>query len=339
VDNSLTVRKVNRAALAMLCSEEIEVVGRKLTELPGIAALAEVISAALAKREPVDRRELEVRLGESDMPVGVSVSFMTGPGGEIQGAVANFRDLSQVNKLREQVKRQEHLAALGEMAAGVAHEIRNPLNSIRGFAQLLTERLGRAPEGGAPPQESEYLHIIVEEVDRMNGIVQDLLDFARQRQITMAKVSVEEVLRSVLTSVRHDAAELSMEVVEEIEAGLPQAYGNADKLHQVFVNVCRNALQAMSSGGRLTVRARSVGGEAGGAPELAVSFSDSGPGIPETILPRIFDPFFTTKDVGTGLGLPICAKIIEAHSGRIEVDSPPGKGATFTVILPAPPGA
>jgi signal transduction histidine kinase len=229
------------------------------------------------------------------------------------------------------------MATLGQMAAGVAHEIRNPLNSIRGFAQLLAERAGPAPEPGAPSQEAEYLRIIVEEVDRMNGIVQDLLDFARQRQITMTRVSVEEVLRAVLVQVRREAGELNMEVAEEIEPGMPPAYGNGDKLHQVFVNVCRNALQAMSAGGRLTVRARATAGASGGGRELEVGFTDTGPGIPESILPRIFDPFFTTKDVGTGLGLPICAKIVEAHSGRIEVDSPPGKGATFRVVLPAAP--
>jgi signal transduction histidine kinase len=153
----------------------------------------------------------------------------------------------------------------------------------------------------------------------------------------MAKVPIDEALRPVLAQARRDAEQLGMSIEEELDPGLPQLYGNGNKLHQVFMNICRNALQAMGAGGRLSVRARRAAPPGGGGPrEVAISFTDTGPGIPESIMPRIFDPFFTTKDVGTGLGLAISAKIIEAHGGRIEVDSPPGKGATFTVILPAP---
>ncbi|MHC4917068.1 MAG: ATP-binding protein [Planctomycetota bacterium] len=340
VDNDLTVRKVNRAALNLLGVEEMDVSGRSMTELPGTAEIADAVRKALEEKRPVDRGEVELRAGQTNTPVGLSISFLTDPRGNIQGAVANFRDLSQVKRLAEQIKRQEHLASLGEMAAGVAHEIRNPLNSIRGFAQLLGERAGppkEAPADEKPPQDLEYLNIIVEEVDRMNGIVQDLLDFARQRQITMSPLSVEEVLRSVLKQVAQEAEALDMEVVDDISADLPRTYGNSDKLRQVFMNVCRNALQAMSAGGKLTVRARLVTpGRDDGPKELAIEFEDTGTGIPESAITKVFDPFFTTKDVGTGLGLAICAKIAEAHSGRLEVESPPGKGATFTVFLPAP---
>jgi PAS domain S-box-containing protein len=340
VDNRLKIRKVNRAALQMLGVEEMDVSGRVLAELPGAAMIADAVRRALDDGQPVDRGEVELRIGESNLPVGLSVSFMTDSQGEVQGAVANFRDLSQVKRLAEQVKRQEHLASLGEMAAGVAHEIRNPLNSIRGFAQLLEEQLRPPKDAGAgqePPKESQYLNIIVEEVDRMNGIVQDLLDFARQRQITMSRLSVEEVLRSVLRQVGQEAGELEMKIVEEISPDLPRTYGNSDKLHQVFMNICRNALQAMSAGGTLTVRGRTVTpGREDGPREVCIEFEDTGTGIPEAAITKVFDPFFTTKDVGTGLGLAICAKIVEAHSGRLEVASPPGKGATFTVFLPAP---
>jgi signal transduction histidine kinase len=333
VDSDLAVRKVNQAALRMLESEEMEVVGRRLDAIPGVAEMAAVMRKALDKKTPVDRAEVEIRLGEKGRPVGLSVSFMCGHGGEIQGAVANFRDLSMVRKLAEQVKRQEQLAALGEMAAGVAHEIRNPLNSIRGFAQLMAE--GGDSSAG---KEADFLRIIIEEVDRMNGIVQDLLDFARQRQMTMTRLALGDLLDGVLTQVRGEAGGLGIEVAARVDPDLPRAYGNGDKLRQVFLNICRNALQAMGSGGRLTVVAalEAPAREGDGPRELRVSFSDTGPGIPAEILPRIFDPFFTTKDVGTGLGLAISAKVVHAHSGRIEVESPPGTGATFTVFLPAP---
>jgi len=338
VDKDLVVRKVNRAALSMLDGEEMEIVGRGLDDLPGISGISRVVRDALESGTAVDRSEVEVTLGQQELPVGLSVSFMTDHSGNLEGAVANFRDLSQVKKLAEQVKRQEHLAALGEMAAGVAHEIRNPLNSIRGFAQLLGERFGKPQEQSEEPlKEGEYLGIIVEEVDRMNGIVQDLLDFSRQRQMTMTRMSVMDALRAVLMQVRHEAGELDMQIVEEFKNELPLTYGNGDKLRQVFLNVCRNALQAMRPGGRLTVGTEILTpGREDGPREILISFSDTGSGMPEETLKKIFDPFFTTKDVGTGLGLAICAKIISAHGGRIEVDSKPEVGTTFGIVLPAP---
>jgi signal transduction histidine kinase len=169
----------------------------------------------------------------------------------------------------------------------------------------------------------------------MNGIVQDLLDFARQRQMTMIRLSVGEVLSSVLKQIRQESEELGVEIVEEADPSLPRAYGNGDKLRQVFFNISRNALQAMSSGGKLTVKTRLVEPDRGKEPrEIAISFTDTGPGIPDSDIARVFDPFFTTKDVGTGLGLAICAKIVQDHGGRIEVQSSPGQGATFTVHLP-----
>jgi PAS domain S-box-containing protein len=345
VDDKLAVRKVNRAALRMLEGEEMEIVGRAIDELPGIAGIAKVVKEALESGKPVDRSEVEVNLGERGLPVGLSVSFMTGYNGELQGAVANFRDLSQVKKLQDQIKRKEQLAALGEMAAGVAHEIRNPLNSIRGFAQLLGERVGAmagssGEEGTAakePPQEAEYVKIIVEEVDRMNGIVQDLLDFSRQRQMTMTRLSVEDTLKAVLRQVRPEAGELDMEVVEEFDPDLPLTYGSGDKLRQVFLNISRNAIQAMRPGGRLTVKTELlIPGREDGPREIVISFTDTGSGISEEAQKKIFDPFFTTRDVGTGLGLAICAKIAASHNGRIEVESEVDVGTTFKVVLPAP---
>jgi PAS domain S-box-containing protein len=345
-DAELAIGKVNKAALELLGAEEMELAGRKLTGLPGLEELAAAVRGALAERRAVERVEITLRVRERPVPAELSVSFLIDHTGKVVGAVANFRDLSQIRKLAEQVKRQEQLAALGEMAAGVAHEIRNPLSSIRGFAQLLAERLGPAaaaqPSPGAPapagPPPGECLQIIVEEVDRMNGIVQDLLDFARQRQLSMARLSVAEVLGSVLEMLAAEAGALGVELVAEIDPALPQTYGNEAKLRQVFLNIARNALEAMAAGGgRLRVSAALAGSAAeAGRQELAVSFRDSGPGIAPEVLPRIFDPFFTTKDVGTGLGLAISAKIADAHGGRIEVQSQPGQGATFTVFLPAP---
>jgi two-component system, sporulation sensor kinase E len=343
---ALVVGKANRAALEFLGLEEMELIGQKLSALPALAEMARAVQGALAESRPVENAEISVRVGDRQAPVELSVGFMTDPSGRTSGVVVNFRDLSQIRKLAEQVKRQEHLASLGEMAAGVAHEIRNPLSSIRGFAQIMAEPLRRAAGagggGGSPgPSAAECMQIIIEEVDRMNGIVQDLLDFARQRQLTMSKISLGEVLGSVLGQLSGEAVGLGVIVTEEFDPDLPQAYGNEAKLRQVFLNVAKNALEAMagSPGGRLTVRTGQAPAAAAGGTdrqELFVAFQDTGPGIPREHLAKIFDPFFTTKDVGTGLGLAICAKIVDAHSGRLEVQSEPGQGATFTIFLPAP---
>ncbi len=358
-DTNLVIGKVNRAALELLGLEEIELTGHKLTELPALAELSAAVRSALDEGRPAENAEASLRLADREVPVELSAGFMTDHAGRIAGAVVSFRDLSQVRKLAEQVKRQQHLASLGEMAAGVAHEIRNPLSSIRGFAQLMSERLarqaasgGEAPAAGAPagagPSASECMQIIIEEVDRMNGIVQDLLDFARQRQLTMARIPLSEVVHSVLTQLAGEAGSLGIEVAEEAGEGLPQAYGNEAKLRQVFLNIAKNALEAMAGAGaggsgggegrarRLVVQTGLAPTAEAGRQELFVAFRDSGPGMSKDVLDRIFNPFFTTKDVGTGLGLAICAKIIDAHGGRIEVQSEPGMGATFTIFLPAP---
>ncbi|HOX05849.1 MAG TPA: ATP-binding protein [Planctomycetota bacterium] len=347
-DTGLVIGKVNRAALELLGLEEMELTGRKLDALPGLGEMAAAARRAMDEGQAVEHAEIEIRVGDRTVPAELSVGLMTHPSGRASGAVLSFRDLSQIRKLAEQVKRQEHLASLGEMAAGVAHEIRNPLSSIRGFAQIMSERLARESGGAGPaatgapgPSAAECMSIIIEEVDRMNGIVQDLLDFARQRQLTMARLALAEVSRSVLAQLAGEAATLGIAVTEEYEPGLPQAYGNEAKLRQVFLNVAKNALEAMAGagtgGGRLTVRTGQSPAPGGaGRQELFIAFQDTGPGMTREVLARIFDPFFTTKDVGTGLGLAICAKIIDAHGGRIEVQSEPGQGATFTIFLPAP---
>jgi len=329
VDRELVVGKTNEAALRLLEIEELELTGHKLAAVKGFGEMAALLAEVIGSGQPSERNEIVVERNGHETPLGISVSPLEDAAGRIIGAVANFRDLAEIKRLAAFVERSRRLAALGEMAAGVAHEVRNPLNSIRGFAQLL----GEEDPVRRDPKAAEYLGIIIEEVDRMNGIVSDLLDFARQRELTLARTDVASLLRALAGEMAPAARAARVEIVCEPATSLPPARANADKLKQVFLNVAKNGIEAMPKGGRLSIQAKVVPAAPGGE-EMAVAISDTGEGIAPAILPLIFNPFFTEKDRGTGLGLSICQKIVEAHGGRIEAASELGKGSTFTVYLP-----
>ena len=341
VDTTGRVLRINQATLTILEKEESALVGHTLGDDPDLAELHRVIQATLATGHPEDRYEVLVRASTKTIPLGLSTSVLADHTGKTIGVVANFRNLAGIRKLEEQVRRSQHLAALGQMAAGVAHEIRNPLNSIRGFAQLVQE--GAA----ADPKQAEYTQIILEEVDRMNRIVQDLLDFSRQRDLTLVPLSLPKLVTDLVRDMQSDAQDLKITLTSvEGERVLPNVFGNGDKLRQVFRNIILNAMQACKSGGKVSITYGLT--EAPAEPpktpeaearatrrEVTASIEDTGCGIDLAVISKIFDPFFTQKDSGTGLGLSISQKIIEQHGGRIDVRSEVGKGSTFTVFLPA----
>jgi signal transduction histidine kinase len=253
----------------------------------------------------------------------------------------------QNSKLYERMKERDRLAALGEMAAGLAHEIRNPLGAIKGAAQLLTPPAGDGAAGsdghGVPPEAREFLGIIVEEANRLNRVVSQFLDYARPYRGEPQPLDVNEVVRKTaqlvtpppLSSDAPDApppppVEVHLQLADE----LPRTRADAEQLRQVFLNLAINAVQAMPSGGKLTISTalRKPGRRA--MSMLEVRFRDTGVGIPAQELKNLFIPFYTTKDKGTGLGLPISQRIVENHGGTIEVRSRVGVGSTFTVVLP-----
>jgi signal transduction histidine kinase len=249
-----------------------------------------------------------------------------------RGVAASLGVTLQNSQVYERMKERERLAALGQMAAGLAHEIRNPLGSIKGAAQYL-QPVGQAD---ADPGTKEFLDIIVEEVDRLNKIVSQFLDYARPYRGDQKPLDVNEVVRRTLQLIEKDAAGAKVEIVSALFDGLPPVRADAEQLRQVFLNLSLNALQAMSQGGRLQVSTslRRSTRRGAAAAFLEIRFRDNGVGIPANDLKSLFIPFFTTKEKGTGLGLPISQRIIENHGGTIEVRSQPGSGATFTVLLP-----
>lgn len=246
-------------------------------------------------------------------------------------AIENARmyyNIEQANKnLREtqnKLIQAEKMAALGQMAAGIAHEIRNPLVSIGGFARRLA---GRVSEKS---QEKRYAEIIIKEVRRIEKIVQDILTFSKDSAPSMEECNINDILEDALTLYTEDFAEHDCRVNKEFAPDLSPILVDPQQLMQVLINIISNAEQAMHNGGTLTVRT-AVADDPGG---VAVYISDTGGGIPRDVLDNIFTPFFTTKVSGTGLGLSICHRIIEKHEGRIEVKSEEGVGTIFTIKLP-----
>lgn len=231
------------------------------------------------------------------------------------------------SQIYQQMKERDRLAALGQMAAGLAHEIRNPLGAIKSAAQLL--------EGGKTDQDSEsaeYLQIIVEEVDRLSRVVSQFLGYAKPDRGQRQVLQVNDLVHRTLQLIQSDMP-AGITLNELLDPTLPQILADAEQLRQVLLNLALNGLQAIGNVGALTVRTGQRGGTADA--QVTIAFSDDGKGIAEDQLSDIFIPFFTTKDGGTGLGLPICQRIVENHGGAIEVTSELGAGTTFTVVLPA----
>lgn len=224
-------------------------------------------------------------------------------------------------EIEEQLRRADRLSALGELAAGMAHEIRNPLGSIRGTAEIIREGIDPADK------RYEFAGILLKEVDRLNRVVQDFLDFARPPHVEHRRININEALRDLLVLTRTQAVKRGVRV--ELSPGeLPQVPGDGEQLKQAFLNLMLNAMQAMPGGGKLTISTIPLEGE------VQVRFADTGQGIPPESLEKIFNPFFTTRQEGTGLGLAITHRIIQGHGGRIEVSSRAGEGTTFTLVLP-----
>jgi two-component system, NtrC family, sensor histidine kinase HydH len=238
------------------------------------------------------------------------------------------------SRVYERMKERDRLAALGEMAAGLAHEIRNPLGAIKGAAQLLTDPSGKPV---ATQDVPEFLSIIVEEVNRLNRVVTQFLDYARPYKGDAAEIDVNEVVRKTMHLVEAQDELRKVTFAVQLSEDLPRVRGDAEQLRQVFLNLGLNAVQAMHDGGALTVTTARRGvrrrGETGTM--IEVRFHDTGPGIAREHMKNLFIPFFTTKEKGTGLGLPISQRIVTQHGGTIEVRSEPRKGTTFTVCLPS----
>lgn len=326
VDSSGVVGYLNPAAEQVLGARVMETRGRHVSvALPErLGALRDIVLETLQSRRGRARAELLMRTAAGrPLPVGISTNVLMHED-VMTGVVAVFQDLTEVRDMERRVRRNETLAEVGALAAGIAHELRNGLKPIAGSVEYLQRELKLEGE------EAELIDLIARESNRLNKFVTDLLSYSRERDLALVPRDLDEQLRDVVNGLSHDPRR-GAKVQVQLEGGPGSAWASIDpeQMHQVWLNLAVNAMEAMGERGTFIVR-WSVAAD--GA--VVVDFTDSGSGIAAEDLSRVGEPFFTTKRGGTGLGLAIAQRIVERHGGVLTLDSEAGHGTTARVQLP-----
>jgi signal transduction histidine kinase len=293
-----------------------------------------VLSGAFEMTTLPNRAEL--RLKDVDRVIGYTLSQVKDDQARPIGAVLFFKDLTHVEQMEERERLRDRLASLGEMAAGIAHELKNPLAGIEVMAGLLRRQVPDSRNA------QSLLADIISEAKLANAIVVEMLEFVRPIRLQVERTDVADVVHQAVTLAENKVARRDIAVDVHIASGLPLIDGDHHQLCQVFTNLLTNAFEALDGRGRVDIRVTfeevetdpNFGSDHAPTPTIVVDVSDNGPGVPTNLSDRIFDPFFTTKPQGSGLGLPIVRKIVDAHDGRIDLTSTPGKGTRFRVTLP-----
>jgi len=324
LDNHQRITSLNNAAASILKRLPAELIGESAeTSLP--AELWQLLENLNAEKGVVEK-EIDCAIKEgSVIPLEVSATLLHDEDGTFLGHVVLFKDLSEVRSLRKEIARSQRLASVGRLAAGVSHEIRNPLSSLKGFATYFKERYHDVPEN------QQISNLMIQEVDRLNRVVGELHEFARPITVSKKPIRVKAFLESSLKMVERQAAESKITIKTDFDLELREVLMDPDRINQVLLNLYLNAIDSMDGGGQLTV-ALSESAKKNG---VKIKITDTGTGIPDNDLGHIFDPYFTTKPSGTGLGLAIVHNIMEAHGGDINIESHPGQGTGVTLFLPA----
>jgi len=311
----------NQTAEAILKRTAAEVLGKPAEEiLPG--SCRELFRTLAAERRLIEREfDCAVEEGRT-IPLEIIATTLCEENGAFVGHILLFRDMTEIRRLEEEVARSRRLASLGSLAAGVAHEIRNPLSSIKGFATWFRERYRDNPE------DRETAEVMIREVDRLNRVITQLLEFARPLTMHRVPTPLQAVIRHALKMVEGEAQAKRIAVETDLSPEVGEIPLDADRMTQVLLNLFQNAITAMEAGGvlRISLARRDE-------KTIRIIIADTGVGIPKEDLPRVFDPYFTTRPSGTGLGLAIVQKIVEAHGGEVRLESEPGRGTTATILL------
>jgi signal transduction histidine kinase len=277
---------------------------------------------------------VELRLRPSGKVIGYTMALVRNDTGDVVGAAMFFKDLTRVEQLEERERLRDRLAAVGEMAAAIAHEVKNPLAGIEVMAGLLRRKIPDAPDA------QTLLTDIISEAKMANAIVQEVLEFVRPIRLQVERTGLAEAVQSAVQLADTKARRGGIHIEIDVPAGLPEIHGDQHQLTQLFTNLLMNAYEAMNGSGRVTVKAGTVRIDDGadGRDAVRVELSDEGPGMPQDVAERVFDPFFTTKPQGSGLGLAIVRKIVDAHDGTIDLRTAPGRGTLIRVTLPVTAG-
>jgi PAS domain S-box-containing protein len=334
LDERITVFNNEAGKITELNSNDVE--DQYLDKLP--APLRDTLRKTLQTGESQENSELTLRSGDRGVVVRASSSIFHGQDGAMLGALMVLTDITALKRLELQIRRSDRLASLGTLSAGMAHEIKNPLVSIKTFAQLLPERY----------QDSDFRetfsNLIGHEIERIDSLVNQLLRFARPAKPVLKPMHVHEIMEKSLLLVGHRLYQKDIKLTRSWDANVDTIRADADQLEQVFLNFFINAMDAMKTGGELNVRTEirtdeewiSALTQTNGKTHeiLRITIQDTGEGIRGEDIPHVFDPFFTTKDYGTGLGLSVVHGIIQEHGGQIEVESELKKGTAFHILLP-----
>lgn len=324
VDKKDTVTSFNEVAGNIL--------GRKLEDKvsdasPQMEKIKEILHTTLSNKNSSANVELNF-YSEKDQRfiyVELNTSLLRNTSGEVIGAIADIRDITHRKRIEEEMVRVEKLASLGELSAGMAHEIRNPLAGMKTSAQVLGKRLHAG-------SDKILVDGIITSIDRMNNTVTDLLNFSRPKQSCLAPIDLPEIIDQSLTMIRENFKKSNINLVLDYEKSLPKAMVDKEQMQQVCINLMLNALKAMPHGGTLSVSVRK--GQAPSHGFLKLSFIDTGTGIKKEHLSKIFNPFFTCDPKGTGLGLSIVQKLLEKNNGNIQIDSIENHGTHAMILLP-----
>jgi two-component system sensor histidine kinase HydH len=322
IDEDGRIVAFNQTAESILQQAAGDVIGRGADEILPESCLHLIASLGMEKRIIAGEIDCPFADGRT-VPLEVIATILK-EGGEAAGSVFLFRDITEVRRLKKEIARNQHLASLGSLAAGVAHEIRNPLSSIKGFATYFRERYRDNPE------DEKTAGIMIQEVDRLNRVISQLLDYARPMTMQRQEIHVQDVIRHALRMIETQAREKGIVLQADLPVDIPAVSIDPDRMHQVFLNLYLNALGAMETDGLLSVSLKKLSDG-----RIRIEVRDTGVGIALQDLGRIFDPYFTTKPSGAGLGLAIVQKIIDAHNAEIHIASKPGQGTTATILLPA----
>ena len=334
-----TIAKANPAIEEMFRSSVESLTDKPLTEFfPEPSEINTRVRETLTRGTSFhDVRGLGFRKdGQTSFPVSVTVSPYMNNGVPAQGAVLHVRNMSLFKELEESSKRMDELSHLGVLSLGMAHEIKNPLVAISGSAQLLRKRL--------PDQHHKFLDVVIKESERINRMMERMLDFARPAPLELKLINIHQILEEILLLEKSNE-HTDIEFVQNYDPSLPPVEGDEDQLKQVFLNLVRNALEAMPDGGTLELRTRIHSNytvitdkHPNSRQAILVEIRDTGSGLEEEDLKNIFTPFHTTKSKGSGLGLPLSLKIIENHKGKMKVQSKIGEGTRAQVFLPVEQG-
>ena len=315
----------------------VDFLGRPFTDvLSDVPEVLRVLQQAFDGNDLPNRAEM--RLRKTGRAMGYTLSHIHDDNGRMVGATLFFKDLTKVEQMEERERLRDRLMALGEMAAAIAHEVKNPLASIEVMAGVLKRQMTDREEA------LETLNDIIKEAKMANGIVVEVLEFVRPIQLQVERAGLPEVLKDSITLAEGKMRRGAVSIDTVIEADVPELLADPHQLRQLFSNLLANAFEALGGEGHVDIRAWLLPREEDNStvvdpqpPQVVVEVRDSGPGIAPDDMERIFSPFFSTKPQGTGLGLAIVRKVVDAHDGHIDAVSAKGRGATFRVTLPVVP--